>query len=140
MEVLATERILTELDHVRLMNIINRISRGESAELGTRDVERVLDTAVLVPSRGMAADIVTMYSQVLLSDIRTGRQRKLTVCYPHDAEPAAGFISVFFPVGSSLIGLRVGSVARWRTPLGEQGAAEVLAILFQPEASGDYTM
>src|SRR5205823_14622762 len=80
MEILATERTLTELDHVRLMNIINRISRGESAELGTQDVERVLDTAVLVPSRGMAADIVTMYSQVLLSDIRTGRQRKLTVC------------------------------------------------------------
>jgi hypothetical protein len=59
MEVLATERTLTELDHVRLMNIINRISRGESAELGTQDVERVLDTAVLVPSRGMAADTVS---------------------------------------------------------------------------------
>ena len=139
MEVLAHERTLSELDHVRLMNLIHRAARGELTELWTQDIKSILDTAILVPSRGMSADIVTMYSQVLLSDLRTSRQRKLTLCYPSDAEPAAGFVSVFSPVGSSLLGLRVGSVARWRTPVGDHGAAEVLAILFQPEASGDYT-
>jgi regulator of nucleoside diphosphate kinase len=87
----------------------------------------------------MSPDVVTMYSQVLLCDPRTGRQRKLTLCYPSDAEPAAGFVSVLSPVGSSLLGLRVGATARWRTPLGDTVEAEVLAILFQPEASGDYT-
>ena len=35
-------------------------------------------------------------------------------------------------------GLTTGSVARWSTPAGEERAAEILAILFQPEASGDY--
>jgi regulator of nucleoside diphosphate kinase len=43
------------------------------------------------------------------------------------------------PVGASLLGLQVGAVARWQSPIGEPCAAEVLAILFQPEASGDYT-
>jgi regulator of nucleoside diphosphate kinase len=39
-----------------------------------------------------------------------------------------------------LLGQRVGSVVRWRTPAGDAKAAEVLALLFQPEDSGDYTL
>ena len=58
---------------------------------------------------------------------------------PADAEPLAGFVSVLSPIGSALLGLRVGSVARWASPTGDEMAAEILAILFQPEASGDYT-
>jgi hypothetical protein len=34
----------------------------------------------------------------------------------------------------------MGQVSRWSTPSGGERAAEVLAILFQPEASGDYSM
>ena len=139
MEVLTLDRTLTELDHIRLTNMIHRAAAKGPAEHATHDIEHILDAAAVVEAREVPADIVTMYSQVLLSDIRTSRQRKLTLCYPHDAEPAEGFISVFSPVGASVLGLRVGGVARWRTPLGEEGCAEVLAILFQPEASGDYT-
>jgi regulator of nucleoside diphosphate kinase len=138
-EVLALDRTLTELDHVRLTNLIHRAAATMPGH-ATHDIEHILDAAVVVEAREVPADIVTMYSQVLLSDVRTGRQRKLTLCYPHDAEPAEGFISVLSPVGASLLGLRVGGVANWRTPVGEEGYAEVLAILFQPEASGDYTM
>jgi regulator of nucleoside diphosphate kinase len=65
---------------------------------------------------------------------------KLTLCYPTDADPAAGFVSVLSPVGVSLLGQTVGNVARWCTPAGQERAAEVLAVLFQPEASGDYVM
>jgi hypothetical protein len=31
-------------------------------------------------------------------------------------------------------------MARWRNPTGELCAAEVVAILFQPEDSGDYAL
>jgi regulator of nucleoside diphosphate kinase len=61
----------------------------------------------------------------------------VTLCYPQDAEPAAGFISVLSPVGISLLGLRA-DVARWQTPHGEECAAVIECIQFQPEASGDY--
>jgi regulator of nucleoside diphosphate kinase len=40
----------------------------------------------------------------------------------------------------SMLGLRVGEVARWRLPGGWEGAARVEAIEFQPEASGIYTL
>jgi regulator of nucleoside diphosphate kinase len=79
-----------------------------------------------------------MYSRVELVDVHTHRRQVLTICYPQDAEPAAGFISVLSPVGISLLGLKVGDVAKWHTPHGEECAAVVEGIQFQPEATGDY--
>ena len=129
------DRTLTELDHVRLTKLV----RSGAASSGDRPVEAALDAADLVSSRQVAPDVVTMYSQVVLADVATGNEYKLTLCYPPDADPASGFVSVLSPVGASLLGLRVGAIARWRTPAGEEGAARVAELLFQPEASGDYT-
>ena len=41
-------------------------------------------------------------------------------------------------MGISLLGLKVGDVAKWHTPHGEECAAVVEGIQFQPEATGDY--
>jgi len=126
------ERTLTELDFSRLRKLASGNLAPELADL--------LSAADVLRSREVPADTVTMYSQVELQDLHTRRRQKLTICYPDDAEPSAGFISVLSPVGQSLLGLQVGAVARWQTPSGEEGAAEVVAILFQPEASGDYAL
>ena len=138
MEVVTLERTLTELDHARLLKLRYRDAAVDGRPAQLLAIEDVLDAAALVPSREVAPDVVTMYSQAVLLDIQTGQRSKLTLCYPADAEPAAGFVSVLSPVGSALLGLRVGSVARWATPTGDEKAAEILAILFQPESSGDY--
>ena len=140
MEVLALERTLTELDHVRLLNLARRERHSDGSPTPRLTIEHVLDACATVPSREIPPDVVTMYSQVLLHDLACGQRSKLTLCYPAHAEPAAGFVSVLSPVGASLLGQAVGSVARWSTPAGEERAAAVLAILFQPEASGDYAM
>jgi regulator of nucleoside diphosphate kinase len=128
-ETIHGERTLTELDFARLGKLRD----------GHAPLAQLLDATDVIPSRDVPANIVTMYSQLELLDLQTRRRQKLTLCYPRDAEPAAGFISVLSPVGLGLLGLRVGSVARWRTPGGEENEAEVSAVLFQPEASGDYT-
>src|SRR6185312_11736279 len=120
------DRTLTELDHVRLTKLAAASPAADQA------VEATLDGAELVSSQQVAPDVVTMYSQVQLADLATGSEYSLTLCYPADADPAAGRVSVLSPVGASLLGLRVGSVARWRTPAGEEGAARVTKLLFQP--------
>lgn len=140
MEVLTSERTLTELDQVRLTTLIHKHDRGGPASLQTERIAQALEMADVVPSRQVAPDVVTMYSQVLLLDLTTGQRSKLTVCYPQDAEPAAGFVSVLSPVGAGLLGRKLGSVFRWHMPTGEERAAQVLEVLFQPEASGDYLM
>ena len=137
---LALERTLTELDHVRLLNLVRRDRRIDGSPTPRLPIEDVLDSCAIVPSRQAPPDVVTMYTQVVLRDVESGGQSKLVLCYPADAEPAAGFVSVLSPLGASMLGLGVGAVARWLTPAGEERAAEILSILFQPESSGDYTM
>ncbi len=121
------ERLLTELDFARLSKL-----RGGP-------LPHELSAAELVPSREIAPDVVTMYSQVEIILTDSGLRQKLTLCYPADAEPALGFVSVLSPIGAALLGLRAGDLACWRLPDGEERLATVAAILFQPEASGDYT-
>lgn len=124
------ERLLTEIDFARL----NQLGGGQLPA----SLESALAATDLVPSREVPADVVTMYSQAVIEDTATLGQHKYTLCYPGDAEPAAGFISVLSPLGAALIGLRVGDLARWTTPDGRAHEARVLGLLFQPEASGDY--
>jgi regulator of nucleoside diphosphate kinase len=135
MNALANERTLTELDFIRLSHLMRSDAHLES---DTSSIESVVEWALVVPSRDIPPDIVTMNSQVLLA-FPGGQQRTLTVCYPEDAQPSEGFVSVLSPAGSSLLGLRVGDLARWRTPTGQEGTAGLVTMLYQPEASGDYT-
>ena len=134
------ERTLTELDHVRLIHLLQRQGTAALPPPTSRQIEDLLDAAQVVPSRAVEPDVVTMYSQVLLRDPHADTRSQLTLCYPADAEPAEGFVSVLSPVGRALLGLRVGETAQWATPDGQAHAAEIVALLFQPEASGDYTL
>jgi regulator of nucleoside diphosphate kinase len=140
MEVLALKRTLTELDHVRLTNLIHRQKRGGPACSPTLALEQVLDAAEVVPWSQVSPGVVTMHSRVLLKDLRSGAQSRLTLCYPDDADAAAGFVSVLSPVGWSLLGQGVGDTVRWPTPAGAELSAEILGILFQPESSGNFAM
>lgn len=136
---LQQERTLTELDHARLTRLLPRAGTAPR-EAGIAALRAAIDNAELVGSNAVPPDIVTMYSRVELAEPGSGRRHVLTLCYPADAEPAEGFVSVLSPVGASLLGLRVGALARWQTPAGDEVQAEVLALLFQPEASGDFTL
>ena len=121
---------LTKLDHSRLFKLTG--GRPPAA------LTDVLDSAELIESTHVRADVVTLYSQVLVTQ-DDGEQHKLTLCYPDDAEPSAGFISVLSPVGLALLGRRVGAQVGWATPSGKPRRLTIAAMLFQPEASGDHT-
>ncbi len=133
----AFNRTITELDHVRIFNLLRRqAAGGASAQVGA--LAELIDAAELVRPQEIGADIVTMYSKLRVVDA-AGAERSLTLCYPPDADPASGMISIVSPLGTSLLGLRVGETARWQGADGKPGELRVLAIEFQPEASGDYT-
>jgi regulator of nucleoside diphosphate kinase len=128
-------RTLTQTDYLRLRRLA---SLSEREAYGA--VHDLLDSSDLVTSSAVPASVITMYSQVLLQGDAGVAPNKVTLCYPDDAEPSQGFISVLSPLGASLLGLRVGDVARWPTPIGEERTARIVEVLFQPEASGDFTL
>lgn len=129
------ERTLTQTDHARLTRLIAKSGQPPPAAEAMQDV---LDCSDVVPSPAVPPTVVTMYTQALLEDPRDGSEYALTLCYPADADPAAGQVSVLSPIGAAMLGLRVGEVASWRAPTGEARSARIRSILFQPEASGDY--
>ena len=129
------ERTLTDLDHVRLARLLDAEPSRQGSPLG-----EALDTARLVPSRKVGRHVITMGSQVLLTDLDMRRTWMWTLSYPEEADVGTGHVSVLSPAGASLIGLSAGDTGRWQTPRGHRGAAIVLAVTFQPEASGLHTL
>ena len=71
MEVLALERTLTEVDYTRLTGLVRNHVPGE---FEIEPLASMLDAARIIPSREISADIVTMYSQVMLA-FPGGRRR-----------------------------------------------------------------
>ena len=132
-------RTITDLDHVRIFNLLRRQTAVGGAPEHARDLAELIDAAEQVRPQEIAGDIVTMYSKLRVADAAGGAERSVTLVYPADADAAQGMISVLSPLGTALLGLRAGEVARWRGIDGKEGALEVRAIEFQPEASGDYT-
>ncbi len=134
---LPLERTLTELDHVRLGKLLQRLDGQHAA---ARRLEAVLDEADCVDARAVRPDVVTMHSRVLLaSPSADATPAPITLCYPEEADAAQGRISVLSPVGVALLGVRVGAQLDVPRPDGRHGAGRVVEILYQPEASGDYT-
>jgi regulator of nucleoside diphosphate kinase len=59
-----------------------------------------------------------MNSEVVYEDCETSATRTVRVVYPKDADAVQGRISVLAPIGSALLGLRVGQSITWRVPNG----------------------
>ena len=130
----SVERTLTRLDHVRIARLL-----AQATGAVARELRELLDATEPVDSQAVSPTVVTMNTRVLLEDSAGGDPACLTLCYPPDVDPARGHVSVLSPVGSALLGVRLGELARWQAPDGRQYAARVLGVLYQPEASGDYT-
>lgn len=129
----SSARVLTELDHIRISNLLKLQGAALVAEL-----ESVVDNAELISSYKVPPNLVTMNSQVLIADGQTGEERKLTLCYPPDADAATGFVSILSPVGTALLGQTESNVAEWPAPSGGQASAKIIKVLFQPEDSGEF--
>ena len=114
------ERTLTEIDFRRLS-----LLRAAEACSG---LSALLDEADVVQASVVPHDVVTMYAQVHLVDVATGRRHRFVLCYPGQTEPRDGYISVLSPVGMALIGLRVGAIAQWTSPTGQPCKARISAV------------
>jgi regulator of nucleoside diphosphate kinase len=78
-----------------------------------------------------------MNSRVGLVDLDTEEEMVYTLVFPHEADITQSKISVLAPIGTAILGYRVGDTLTWQVPDGMR-RLRVKQILYQPEAAGDY--
>jgi regulator of nucleoside diphosphate kinase len=122
--------IVTQLDFNRLARLID-VHESEAQPL-----EAELDRAIVVAPGKVPENVVTMNSDVVYEEADTGRLRCVRIVYPEQADVTRGWISVLAPIGSALLGLRVGQSILWRLPTGVR-RIRVVELAYQPEAAGD---
>ncbi len=130
---------ITEFDLKRLRSVIadEKALRGSKKHL--QGLEEELERAVLVDSRDIPPDVVTMNSRVRLKEMGNGEEMIFQLVFPPDADLAEGKISVLAPIGTAIIGFKVGDVVEWEVPSGPK-QFEIEEILYQPEAAGDFDL
>ncbi|MCW7753127.1 nucleoside diphosphate kinase regulator [Desulfobotulus sp. H1] len=128
---------ITEVDLERVERLVEATDkRGKLGEHLDRLMDE-LDRCQVVGPEEVPADAITMNSKVLLKDLATGKEAEWTLVFPGKADITQNRISILAPAGIAMIGLRVGDVVTWPTQDGEK-RLRVEAILYQPEAAGDF--
>ena len=127
----------TKIDDDRLTELIlDRTGTGkDSAHL--LELKQELERAKVVDPTKVPADVVTMNSKVVVEDAESGEDMTYTLVYPQDANLDEDKISVLAPIGTAILGYKVGATVKWKVPAGER-KFRIREILYQPEAAGDY--
>lgn len=126
--------VISSLDLDRIEALLERMPPVQAAQYQALRGE--LDRAEVVDPAQIPADVVTMNSVVTFKDDDSSDELTITLTYPSGAG-LPGTVSIFAPVGSALLGLKVGQHIEWPTPDGRRRQLRVLDIEYQPEASGD---
>ena len=132
---------MTEVDLARLRKLIEvgRDSGGDSNTRYMNKLEHELERAEVVDPKDIPMDVITMRSRVRLRDLDTHKEMIFSLVFPNEADVDEGRISVLAPVGTAMIGYRVGDMIEWDVPSGLRRLT-VEEVLYQPEASGDYQL
>ncbi len=129
---------LSEFDVQRLKETIREAEY--SAYRGSRylaNLRNELERARVVPPQEVPPDVITMNSKVRLLDVEDGDEFTFTLVFPQDADHEQSKISILAPIGTAVLGYRVGDTITWEVPDGIR-KLKVLEILYQPESAGDY--
>jgi regulator of nucleoside diphosphate kinase len=76
-----------------------------------------LDRADIVDDMDMPDDVVIMNSEVTVIDLDSKQQMTFALVFPENADLDEKKISILAPVGSAVLGYRVGDIVEWRVPL-----------------------
>lgn len=132
---------ITEVDRQRLEKLVEiageRDRRADHEYL--RKLEHELDRAETVAPEEVPGDLITMRSKVRLKDMNTGEEMVYTLVFPTEADSGDGKISVLAPIGTAMLGYRVGDLIEWQVPSGLR-RLKVEELLYQPEAAGGYNL
>jgi regulator of nucleoside diphosphate kinase len=128
---------ITTTDHEKLIELLQKTKEKMTPDKVDTLLFNELKRAEIVDPEDIPPDVVTMNSRVRFTDIESGKELMFWLVFPEEADIFEGKISILSPIGSSLIGYKVGDIFEFET----QSRARKLRIeeiLYQPEAVGHY--
>ena len=132
------EIVVTAFDQHRLRHLLEGSRRWHSRDRAHVDhLEAELDRAEVVLPGDVPFDVVTMNSEVAVRDMDSNEEMTFAVVFPSDADVNRQRISILAPIGTAVLGYRVGDTIDWKVP-GRTRRLKIERVLFQPEAAGQF--
>ena len=126
---------VTERDKTKLRKLLSTTTGFRVRDLKTvTDLLDELERAEVINDNNINESVITMNSTVLIEDIDTGKEFTYTIVYPEFANSEDNRISILAPIGTALLGYKIGDRVEWEVPAGKRKLL-VKKILFQPEAA-----
>jgi regulator of nucleoside diphosphate kinase len=126
---------ITDDDCERLRRLIAGRRGGNPADQEYLSMlEQELDRAEVVEPEAIPRDVVTMNSEVRLQDLDSGMMQRYKLVFPNQFR-WDNSVSVLAPIGTAMLGYRVGDVIEWRVPKGIR-RLKILEVRYQPEEAG----
>ncbi|MGB7160116.1 MAG: nucleoside diphosphate kinase regulator [Tepidisphaeraceae bacterium] len=131
------DTLITHTDHRRLRSLVDH---GLASEDGKTEhlaaLRQRVGRARFVNPKEIPRNVVTMNSQVVLRNLDSGDRLTCTLAYPSEARTSRRHVSVARPLGTAMLGKRVGQIIRWPGGANDR-RLRIQTVLYQPEAAGD---
>lgn len=126
---------ITEKDKLKLKSLFRATIGVSSNDLNNmKELLEEIERAEVISDDNIEENVITMNSTVVVKDIDSKKEYDYTIVYPEYADSSKNKISVLAPVGTALLGYKVGDIVEWKVPAGKRRFL-VQEILFQPEAA-----
>jgi regulator of nucleoside diphosphate kinase len=102
-----------------------------------RMLQRELERAHVLSPKEVPPDVVTMNSKVRVREVGADEVTTYTLVFPDQANIDLNRISVIAPIGTAMLGRRLGDEFEWQVPAGPV-RLRVEEVLYQPEAAGHF--
>jgi regulator of nucleoside diphosphate kinase len=129
---------VTSQDKQRLEDLLAEVEVSDPRKQGDlKALVEELHRAVIVESKDVPGDVITMNSRAEIRDLDSGETVAFTLVFPSEANIDDEKISILAPIGAGMLGYRVNDKFEWKVPDGIR-RMKVTKIYYQPEAAGDF--
>jgi transcription elongation factor GreA len=87
-------------------------------EMRISELEKTLSNSRVLDASQLDISKVTVLSDVVIKNVKTGKEMKYKLVSESEADAKARKISVTSPIGKGLLGKKVGEIAQIQTPRG----------------------
>lgn len=121
MNTLTTPIILSKEDYDLIVFYLRNSNWRNPADRQSADkLEAELKRAKVVSKSNLHENIVRLNSYVKVRDLEANRLMELKIVTPDKSNLKEMKISVLSPIGTALIGYRLGEYVKWKVPAGER--------------------